>query len=50
MASAVYEIVSCLLLLAAVRGTSIQPKKIVYVDEVNGTLDLSCWEDKHTVE
>ena len=46
MASAVYEIVTCLLLLAAVRGSSVQPKKIVYVDEVNGTLDLSCWEDK----
>ena len=46
MASAVFEIVSCLLLLAAVRGTSIQPKKIVYVGKVNGTLDLSCQEDK----
>ena len=46
MASAVYEIVTCLLLLAAVRGSSVQPKKIVYVDEVNGTLDLSCWEEK----
>ena len=46
MASVVYERVTCLLLLVAVRGSSVQPKKIVYVDEVNGTLDLSCWEDK----
>ena len=46
MASVVYEIVACLLLLVAVRGSSVQPKKIVYVDEVNGTLDLSCQEDK----
>ena len=45
MASVVYEIAICLLLLVAVRGTGVQPKKIVYVDEVNGTLDLSCWED-----
>ena len=45
MASVVYEIVTCLLLLAAVRGTSLQPKKIAYVDEVNGTLDLSCQVD-----
>ena len=43
----VYEIVTCLLLLlTAVRGTSVQPKQLVYIDEVNGTLDLSCWEDK----
>ena len=46
MASTVFEIVTCLLLLAAVRGTSIQPKKIVYVGKVNGTLDLSYQEDK----
>ena len=45
MASVVYEIVTCLLLLAAVRGTSVQPKQLVYVDEVNGTLDLSCRVD-----
>ena len=45
MASVVYEIVTCLLLsLAAVRGTSGQPKKIVHIN--NGTLDLSCWEEK----
>ena len=45
MASVMYEIVTCLLLLTAIRGTSVQPKKIVYVDEVNVTLDLSCQED-----
>ena len=46
MTSVVYEIVTCVLLLAAVRGTSVQPKQFVYIDEVNGTLDLSCLEDK----
>ena len=45
MASVVYEIVECLLLLAAVRGSSIQSKKTAYVDKVNGTLDLTCQVD-----
>jgi len=34
----------CLLLLATDRGTSVQPKQIIYVDEVNGTLDSTCWK------
>ena len=42
MASAVYEIVTCLLLLTAVRGTSVQAKKSIYVEEVNGTLVITC--------
>ena len=46
MASVVYETVICLLLLVAVRGTSVQPKKIIYVDKVNGTLEPSFWQDK----
>ena len=46
MASVVYKIVTYLLLLIAVRGTSVQPKQLVYNDEVNGTLDLSCLEEK----
>ena len=46
MASVVYKIVTYLFLLIAVRGTSVQPKQLVYIDEVNGTLDLSCWEEK----
>ena len=46
MASVVYKIVTYLLLLIAVRGTSVQPKQLVYADEVNGTLDLSCLEEK----
>ena len=46
MTSVVYEVAACLLLLVAVRGTSVQPKQIVYVDEVNGTLDPSSWTNK----
>ena len=46
MTSVLYEIVTCLLLLTAVRGTSVWGKQIIYVDKVNGTLDLCCWEDK----
>ena len=38
----VYEVAACLQLVA-VRGASVQPKQIVYVDEVNGTLDRSSW-------
>ena len=34
----------CLLLLATDRGTSVQPKQIIYVDEVNGTLDSTRWK------
>ena len=40
MANVVYEIVIYMLLLTAVRGTSVQPKQLVYIDEVNGTPDL----------
>ena len=46
MASAVYGIATYLFLLIAVRGASVQPKQLVYIDEVNGTLDLSCLEEK----
>ena len=42
MTIVVYEVAACLLLLVAVRGASVQPKQIVYV-EVNGTLDQSSW-------
>ena len=40
------SVVTSLLLLTAVRSTSVQPKQIIYVDEVNGTLDPSCWENR----
>ena len=46
MISVVYELVTSLLLLTAVRSTSVQPKQIIYVDEVNGTLDPYCWENR----
>ena len=46
MTSVLCEIVTCLLLLTAVRGTSVWGRQIIYVDKVNGTLDLCCWEDK----
>ena len=42
MASAVYEILTCLLLLTAVTGASVQAKKSIYVEEVNGTLVITC--------
>ena len=45
MVNVACEIVICLLLLTAVRGTSGQPKQIIYVDEANRTLDPSCWMD-----
>ena len=45
MTSVLCEIVTCLLLLTAVRGTSVQPK-IIYVDKVNRTLEPSFWQDK----
>ena len=49
MVNITYEIVTCLLLLIAlvtVVSTSVQPKQIIYVGEVNGTLVPSCWEDE----
>ena len=46
MTSVLYEIVTCLLLLTAVRGTSVREKQIIYVDKVNRTLDPCSWEDK----
>ena len=46
MISVVYELVTSLLLLTPVRSTSVQPKQIIYVDEVNGTLDPYCWENR----
>ena len=42
MARAVYETITwLLLLLTTVRSTSVQPKKIIYIDKVNGTLEPS---------
>ena len=38
-------VVYCLLFLTAVKSTSVQPKQIIYVDEVNKTLDICCWEN-----
>ena len=47
MARAVYETITwLLLLLTTVRSTGVQPKKIIYVDKVNGTLRPSFWQDK----
>ena len=46
MTSVLCEIVTCLLLLTAVRGTSVREKQIIYVDKVNGTLDPCSWDDK----
>ena len=45
MACIVYKITTCLLLLPAVRSTDVQPKQIIYVDEGNGTLGPSSWEN-----
>ena len=46
MTNVVYEVAACLLLLVAVRGTSVQPKQIVYVDKVNGILDPRSWKSE----
>ena len=46
MVNITYKIVTCLLLLIALVSTSVQPKQIIYVGEVNGTLVPSCWEDE----
>ena len=40
-----YKVTFCLLFLAAVRSSGVQPKQIIYVDEGNGTLGPSCWEN-----
>ena len=40
-----YKIAICLLLLAAVRSSGIQPRQIIYVDEGNGILGPSCWKN-----
>jgi len=40
------KIATSLLLLAAVGSSGVQPKQIIYVDEGNGTLDPSCWENR----
>jgi len=45
MHCSLFKIATSLLLLAAVRSSGVQPKKLVYVDEGNGTLDPSCWEN-----
>ena len=45
MISVLYKLVTSLLLLTTVRSTSVQPKQIIYIDELNGTLDPYCWEN-----
>ena len=47
MVSLEYKLVVFLLLLTVVRSTSVQPKQIIYVDEVNGKLDSCCWENRN---
>ena len=42
MACAVYQVTTCLLLLVAVGSSGVQPKRIIYIDEGNGTLNPSC--------
>ena len=46
MVSLEYKLVVCLLLLTVVRSTSVEPKQIIYVDEVNG-IDSCCWENRN---
>jgi len=46
MFNVAYIIVTYLLLLTAVRCTSVQPKQIISVNEVNRTLDPSCWRNR----
>ena len=46
MTCVVYKITACLLVLAVVRSTGVQPKQIIYVDERNGKLDPRCWDNK----
>ena len=41
-----YKVTICLLLLAAVRSTGVQPRQIIYVDEGNGTVGPRYWESK----
>ena len=45
MISVLYKLVTSLLLLTTVRSTSVLPKQIIYIDELNGTLDPYCWEN-----
>ena len=46
MTSVLYEIITCLMLLTAVRGTSVWAKQIICVDKVNVTLDQSFLENR----
>ena len=46
MTSVLCEIITCLMLLTAVRGTSVRAKQIICVDKVNGTLDQSFLENR----
>ena len=46
MACVVYKISTCLLLLVAVRSSGVQPKRIIYVDEGNGTVGPSVWDSE----
>ena len=41
-----YKVTICLLLLAAVRSTGVQPRQIIYVDEGNVTVGPRYWESK----
>ena len=44
LACVLYKTTICLLLLAAVGNSGVQPEQI-YADEGNGTVDPSCWEN-----
>ena len=46
MGCTLFKIAASLLLLAAVGSSGVQPKQIIYVDEGNGTLDPSYWENR----
>ena len=46
MTSVLCEIITCLMLLTAVRGTSVWAKQIICVDKVNVTLDQSFLENR----
>ena len=50
MASVLYEIVPCLLLLTAIKATNAQPKRSISIDELKKTLHPSCWTESSSVE
>ena len=46
MACIVYKMATCLLLLTAVRSTSVQPKQIIYADKGSWILDSNHRENE----